>query len=186
MRSRDRDIGWAGLVGVLLLTGAGCQQDGSPGGGGGTRQAATRSAPVTTPDIQATRGSLGKAYVDAARAHAGVLDNDYRQAESAINAVRRELSEAKQTARIDTQSEINRLDQTAIQVQRDIQNRSIRAHESANQLVDQSQALIAGLVSPQGPGGGGGPVATPMAEPAEPLGPPNAEPEAGGLPSPTP
>lgn len=183
MRVMNRQAACAAMACVsLTMAGlAGCQQPAEEqGGGGGASPAATSRAPGSSPNVQATREHLGNAYVQAARVHAEVAANDYESAEGAIRELRGELTNAKRAARIETQAQINRLDQAAIRVQRDVQNRSLNAYESANQLVDQVQGLFASMTSPQGPGGGAGagsPLPTPMDEAS-----PELEPAPGGTP----
>lgn len=147
-----------GLALAAWLALFGCYQprtDESAGGGGG---------PGATPqatDVQQARNRLGEAYVHAARTHADVVRGNFDGAIGAIRDVRAELLQAKQAARLDTQSRINEMDQLAIRVQRDIERRSLTSYQATEKFVDQMQDLLASVPPQPIPGGGGGPAANP-------------------------
>lgn len=145
-----RWITWALLTAVM----AGCNQPraGENSGGGGGK-ASEPKAP-----IQQTRDNLGDAYVQAARTHASVVRGDYQGAREALQDVRNELTEAKKTARLDTQARINELDQEAIRVQRAVDQRSLNTYRTTEKFVNQVETLLVTLApEASSPGGGGGP-----------------------------
>ena len=152
----------AALVALAVL--AGCNQptgDEANGGGGGQAAQAPRT------DVQQTRDRLGEAYVLAARTHADVVRGDYQGAAAAIKKSRAELTQAKQFARLDTQTRINEMDQAAIRVQNEIERRSLNTHQATVKFVDQMQGLFASMPPQPVTGGGGG--ETLQAEPEEPV-----------------
>ena len=151
-----KTMGLVLAAGVLLLGCNAPRTDEAAGGGGG--QAAT--APAT--DVQQARNRLGEAYVHAARTHADVVRGNYDGAIVAIREARRELGQAKQAARLDTQARINEMDQAAIRVQREIERRSLTSYQSTEKFVGQMQGLLASMPPQPIQGGGGGPA--PMEE----------------------
>jgi hypothetical protein len=144
------------LAALALL--AGCGRPSTEEGGGG--------GPAPTPNIQQTQERLGEAFVQAARVHAGAVRGDYRAAGVAIRKARAELSQAKHSARLDTQARINDLDQLAIQVERELGRRSSSSYQTTEVFVDRMQRLI-GSVPPL-PGAGASGVDRPPSAPPTP------------------
>ncbi len=172
-----KPIGLALAACVALF---GCNQPPTDDAGGGGGKVAT--TPVT--DVQRARNRLGEAYVHAARTHADVVRGNFDGAIGAIRDVRAELTEAKRTARLDTQVRINEMDQMAIRVQREIERRSLTSYQATEKFVGGMQGLLASM-PPQAIDGGGGGASAPEAQPPIRHAPAEAEPPESLAPAPT-
>lgn len=153
-----------GLAIATCMVLVGCNQprsDEAAGGGGG------KAAPAPMTDVQQARSRLGEAYVHAARTHARTVSGDLDGAVGAIRDVRKELTQAKQTARLETQVRINEMDQVAIGVQRELERRSLTSYKSTEKFVAQMQGLLASVPPQPISGGGGGPAAGEAPEPSK-------------------
>lgn len=111
-----------------------------------------------TPEARA-RGQLQKAYLEAARGHAGVIAGDFTGAEKAIGNLRGALEEAQRQGPSDLQGRLDLLARSAAAVEQEVQARDPEAYRATLRLMSQTHDVYASLapiaLAPAGGGGGG-------------------------------
>lgn len=105
--------------------------------------------------LAATRADLSEAYLEASRAHAAVVRDDYPAAAEALRTMHGDLARARAIGRPEAQGRIDRLDGAVSEAEAAVRARSVAAYAATLALVDQAHALMVSI----------GPIGMPKAGP---------------------